>query len=241
MQQAQKAGVATVAVSGDPAQADLKGLDFLCVFGGDGTILRFAVPAAKANVPILGVHFGRVGFLSEVEENDFENALSRLIAGDYQLEDRLMLSSSINGASPVDCLNDVLIFKHSFSGTVEVSVEIDDKPAGRIICDGIIAATSTGSTAYSLSAGGPVIAPGLDAIVISPVCPHALRFRPIVASAGSKLRFTVSGKARVAADGSTLGEISGADCVHVSCSPQRATFVRFREQNLFELIQRKLV
>lgn len=219
---------------------ELVGLDILAVIGGDGTILRYASASAEARVPILGVHLGRIGFLSEVEAGDFDRALTAFHAGQYHLERRMMLSYQINDDEPVDCLNDVLVFKHSFSGTAEIQVYIDGKSAGRVVCDGILAATPTGATAYSLSAGGPVIAPGLEAIVVTPVCPHTLHFRPIVVGRGCQVAFAVIGKGLVAADGDPMREVTSDDRIVVACSDRQTTFVRFQEQNLFELIERKL-
>ena len=215
-------------------------LDFLVVIGGDGTILRYARPASAFGIPLLGVHLGRIGFLSEIEKDGFANALDALNSGSYRLEEHMMLSCKVGDQAPVDCLNDVLIFKPSFSGTVEIAFTLDGKPAGRLVCDGILAATPTGSTAYSLSAGGPVVAPGLDAIVVTPVCPHSLHVRPIVAGGESVVCFTAHGPGHVAADGDRLSKVSEGDIVTVRRSERKTTFVRFNERNLFELIERKL-
>lgn len=225
----------------DAAGCDaLNGLDFLAVIGGDGTILRFARPASACNVPLLGVHLGRIGFLSEIEKDGFSEALTLLKRGAYRLEERMMLSCTVGADAPADCLNDVLIFKRSFSGTVEIGIEIDGRDAGRVVCDGVLAATPTGSTAYSLSAGGPVLAPGLDAILITPVCPHTLHVRPIVAGRDSRIRFFPFGPGLVAADGDQIRAIMPDDTIEVRCSDRKATFVRFEDRNIFELIARKL-
>lgn len=219
---------------------DLRGLSFLAVIGGDGTILRWAGAAAREDVPILGVHLGRIGFLSEIVHEAFPEALTALRAREYALDERMMLSCAVGGDAPVHCLNDVLLFKQSFSGTAEVYAEIDGIPVGRVVCDGMIAATPTGSTAYSLSAGGPVVAPGLDAIALTPVCSHTLHVRPIVAGPESLITLWVSGRGMISCDGGRIREVSGEERIRIQKSERRTTFVRFTQGNLFALIQQKL-
>lgn len=223
------------AVANDPDAPD-----FLVVIGGDGSLLRFASPTSEKGVPILGVNLGRIGFLSEIAESAFDEALTRIQAGDYSIDERKMLSCRVNGGEAAYCLNDILVFKHSFSGTIQVDIEVDDRFVGTVFCDGVIASTPTGSTAYTLSAGGPVIAPGLDAIVMTPVCSHTLHIRPVVAASGSVWRFTLGGKGFVAADGVKIAQAAGGDCVLVTGAERKTRFIRFGEKNIFDLIQRKL-
>lgn len=128
--------------------------DFVLAFGGDGTILRAAGEAMKYSAPILGVNFGRIGFLSEIDPSGLEDGLNRLIRGEYTLDERTMLNCTVNGGEPHYFLNDVLLYKRTFSGVVEISIDVDGLSAGSVICDGVIASTSTGSTGYSISAGG---------------------------------------------------------------------------------------
>ncbi|MEG1883811.1 MAG: NAD(+)/NADH kinase [Clostridia bacterium] len=213
---------------------------FLVVIGGDGTLLRFAHPAAIKRIPILGVNLGRIGFLSEILTDEFGSALKRLATGDYHVEERMMLSGRVNDGATFLCLNDALVFKNSFSGTAQIEVAVDGMPVANVFCDGIIAATPTGSTAYSLSAGGPVIAPGLDSIVITPVCSHTLHVRPIVAGADSVWTFHVLGDGFVAADGMKMTDVARNDCIMVTRAEETAKFIRFSEKNVFELIKQKL-
>ena len=125
--------------------------DFVLAFGGDGTILRAAGEAMKYNAPILGVNFGRIGFLSEIDPSGLEDGLNRLIRGEYTLDERTMLNCTVNGGEPHYFLNDVLLYKRTFSGVAEISIDVDGLSAGSVICDGVIASTSTGSTGYSIS------------------------------------------------------------------------------------------
>ena len=222
----------------DAAQA--RGIDLLTVIGGDGTILRYANLAAANDVPLLGINSGRIGFLSEIVSRDYEAALELLAGGAYKLEKRMMLRLNVDDDSPVHCLNDVLIFKNTFSGTAEIDIVIDGAFVGKVVCDGMIAATPTGATAYSLSAGGPVIAPGLEAMIITPVCSHTLHIRPIVAGSESICEFRVNGEGVVAADGERVRTVSTGDRITVCKSQRSVTFIRFNQHNLYELIRDKL-
>ncbi len=214
--------------------------DVIVAFGGDGTILRAAAPAYEYDVPILGVNLGRVGFLSEIASDGFDEALGRLRAHDYTLDSRMLLSCSLNGGAPRFCLNEVLLYKRSFSGVVDISMEIDGTDAGSVLCDGIIISTSTGATGYSISAGGPVLAPGLDAIIVTPICPHVLSVRPIIAAGEANMRFSMNSEGYVSLDGISSAQIDTADVISVCRAERRVDFIRFTERNIYELIRKKL-
>lgn len=214
--------------------------EFLVVIGGDGTLLRFARPAAKRKIPILGVNLGRIGFLSEIATDEFAMALCKIQTGDYLLEERMMLNGSVNNGEPTACLNDILVFKSTFSGTAQIEVSVNGISVANVFCDGIIAATPTGATAYSLSAGGPVIAPGLDGIVVTPVCSHTLHVRPIVSAADAVWKFQILGDGFVAADGMKTQDICYGDCITVTQAEYRTQFIRFSQKNVFDLIKQKL-
>ena len=219
---------------------DQKTPDFILAFGGDGTILRAASKAAELDVPILGINLGRVGFLSEIRPEQFGEALSRLAQHQYSLDRRMMFACRVNGGAPHYCLNETLLYKRSFSGIVDISMEINGLPAGSVRCDGIIASTTTGSTGYSISAGGPVIAPGLDVAIITPICPHTLSFRPIIASADAQMRFSMNSEGYISLDGIYTAEISRDDEIIVYRSERRVAFVKFEERNIYSLIRSKL-
>lgn len=226
--------------SGDEIRQAQDAPELLVVVGGDGSLLRFAAVAAERDIPILGVNLGRIGFLSEIAVEDFSRSLERIVSGDYRLEERMMLCCCVNGCECAHCLNDVLVFKQSFSGTIQVSLSCDGQDVGTVFCDGIIASTPTGSTAYNLSAGGPVVAQNLDAIAVTPVCSHTLHVRPAVTSADSVWSFHISGTGFVAGDGIKLRTVDPDDTVVVTKSERIVKFIRFSEQNVFELIHRKL-
>jgi NAD+ kinase len=214
--------------------------DLLVVIGGDGTLLRFAAAAAEREIPILGVNLGRIGFLSEITAEQFSEALLRIQVGEGFVEERMMLECRINGEEYPSCLNDVLISKKSFSGTIQVDLYCDGKSVGSVFSDGIIASTPTGSTAYNLSAGGPVVTQNLDSIVVTPVCSHTLHIRPIVSAPDSVWAFHVNGEGFVAGDGIKLRRVDPDDRITVTRSERKTKFIRFSEQNVFDLISRKL-
>lgn len=219
---------------------DCSALDALVVVGGDGSLLRYADVASAREISLLGVNLGRIGFLSEVPKEAFPAALERLLAGDYTVERRMMLRCSINDEAPLHCLNDILVFKRSFSGIAEITIQVDGAEVGTVFCDGVIAATPTGSTAYSLSAGGPILADGLNAIAVTPVCPHTLHIRPIVAAANAEIRFTVADSGFVSADGARIREVRRNDVIRVTGASRTTNFIRFGKKDLFALIGAKL-
>ncbi len=224
----------------EDAKRSGKAPDLLVVIGGDGSLLRFAAVAAHRGIPILGVNLGRIGFLSEIAADEFALALRRVLNGNYRLEERMMLSCCVNGCECASCLNDVLVFKKTFSGTIQVSLNCDGQDVGTVFCDGIIASTPTGSTAYNLSAGGPVVTQNLDAIIVTPVCSHTLHIRPVVSAANSVWTFHVTQAGFVAGVGIKLGLVNPNDRIVVTKSDKTVKFIRFSEPNVFELIQRKL-
>lgn len=238
---AEKRGAVCVALcSAEDVRAMPDSPDLLVVIGGDGTLLRFAAAAAERGVPILGVNLGRIGFLSEITAEQFPEALARIQAGEGTVEERMMLECRINGEEYPSCLNDVMISKKSFSGTIQVDLYCDEKSVGSVFSDGIIASTPTGSTAYNLSAGGPVVTQNLDAIVVTPVCSHTLHIRPVVSAPDSVWTFHVNGEGFVAGDGIKLRRVDPNDKITVTRSTKKTKFIRFSEQNVFDLISRKL-
>ena len=156
--------------------------DFVFVIGGDGTILRTAKLFAKNNIPVLGLNIGRLGFLSQLTQDDIEFAVSKILNNEFKVEKRLMLSSN-----KLLALNDFVIKGVTGSRTGKFILKINDKFVCEYIADGMIISTPTGSTAYGLSAGGPVLYPMLDAITIVPICPHTLSARPLVIPSSEKL------------------------------------------------------
>lgn len=215
-------------------------LHCLIVIGGDGSILRYAEAASEREIPLLGVNVGRIGFLAELTGEEIGVALDRLRAGDYTTERRMMLACTVNGGAERHCLNDIVVYKRSFSGVAEMEVAIDGKSFGTVFCDGMIAATPTGSTGYLISAGGPVLMPSMEAIAIAAACPHTLHIRPTVASADAAITFRMHADGMVAADGECTDYLCAGDVVEVKKSERSTLFIRFGDTDIFRLIREKL-
>jgi len=179
----------TVAVLGDDVQAE--DLEIVVVLGGDGTILRAAEMVRGCAAPLLGVNLGHVGFLAESERDDLAKAVARALAADYTVEERMTIEVRVKHDSQVIyqswALNEASLEKASRERMIEVIVEVDGRPLSSFGCDGVVMATPTGSTAYSFSAGGPVVWPGVDALLLVPLSAHALFARPLVVGPDSSL------------------------------------------------------
>lgn len=214
--------------------------DYMLVIGGDGSLIRAAHVASRCSIPLIGVHCGRVGFLTELTETDLPMALRALQDGMFTITDRSMIAVSVNNGEAVSCLNDVLVYKHSFSGVTQLDFAVDNNSVGTLFGDGIVIATPTGATGYSLSAGGPIVADGLDAMLVTPICPHTLHIRPIVASMDSIVTIRVSDNCFVAADGDHIAELQKGDTVCITRSPFTTKLLTFGDRNPFRLITEKL-
>ena len=214
--------------------------DLMIALGGDGTILRAANIAAKLDIPILGINLGRVGFMSEITVDEFPNALRSIEEGAYWEENGMMLQCQVDEKEPQHCVNEAILYKKNFSGIVDISVEIDGIDAGSVHCDGLIISTPIGSTGYSISAGGPIIAPKLDVAIITPICPHTLGFRPIIVSAESQMKFSMKSSGYLAVDGIFTQPIHLHTTVRIRRSDRTIRFIRLQERNLYELIKTKL-
>ncbi|MBR0157117.1 MAG: NAD(+)/NADH kinase [Clostridia bacterium] len=217
----------------------------IVTLGGDGTVLR-AVSAAVNNgfsvdVPILGINLGKIGFFSETDIDGFKSALKSFIAGDYRIEEASMLKAVIDDVGEFHCLNDFMVAKKGFSSVSHVEVSVDGFSMGVIHGDGIVFSSSTGSTGYSISAGGPVVAPNLDVILVTPICPHSLTARPVVASFDSTVRVTAKSECVLHSDGVQLMTIPEKTTFTVRKSEQTVKFIRIGERNIFRLIRDKLV
>jgi NAD+ kinase len=179
----------------EPAAAE--GAEVVLVLGGDGTLLRAAEIARPAGVPLLGINLGHVGFLAEAERDDLANVVERVLARDFKVEERLTLDVTVwsDGAEPVSewALNEVSVEKASRERVLDVVVEVDGRPLSRWGCDGVLFASPTGSTAYAWSAGGPVVWPEVDALLMVPISAHALFARPLVAAPTSVLAVELLG------------------------------------------------
>ena len=219
--------------------------DLLITLGGDGTMLRAARLGAAYNVPMLGVKMGRLGFLAEIFPQDWRQPLQTLLDGGYWIEERLMVRALVekagtNGGDPTvrctfDALNDVVLSRGSLARIVRVSASLDGGYLTTYTCDGLIVSTATGSTAYALAAGGPILPPELRNILVIPVAPHMSMDRAVVLSEGSEVRLRVYSdhSAMLTVDGQFEVEVDDTDEIIVDSSPYRARFVRLRPRSYF--------
>lgn len=218
----------------------------LIVLGGDGTILSGLDRAIPNDIPILGVNLGRLGFLTELETDELdERVIDRLLAGDYDIDTRTTMM--IEGLDKLEyfALNEIIVTRATPSVRIlSVEYEANGTLVDCISGDGLIVATATGSTAYSLSAGGPVILPGLDCFVLTPICPHTLNARPVVVSAEERITVRIrDGRDGVQAvlDGRRIVPMEGERSeITIRKSDRPARFVRLREKNYYGLLRSKL-
>lgn len=220
----------------------------LIAVGGDGTMLRAARRAALANVPLLGINRGRLGFLADIGAADMLAALDHVLAGDCAADQRLLLNAELLPAAgaPVTglALNDVVVKRLDSGRMFEFETFVDGRYVNTHGGDGFIVATPTGSTAYALSCGGPIVTPDLDAIVLAPICPHTLSDRPIVIPGHSRTEIRLvqqdGDAAAVCCDGEVIGELGAEDRLVVAASQQRLTLLHPPGHDFFEVLRGKL-
>ena len=228
----------------------IKRVSVVVVFGGDGTILRTARAAAPQAIPILGVNLGAFGFLAEVNGPDVETALRRLLAGDYQLDERMMLRARVERTAPTAqefiALNDIVLTKSGYARLVKLDTHVNGEHLATHLADGLIVATPTGSTAYSLSAGGPIVHPAVDGIVLTPICAHTLNSRAVLVSGGDTIAIRVEpvGTAPpppiLTVDGQEGFPLRIGDEVRVARSPHRTRLVRLGRGGFYSILRAKL-
>lgn len=229
-----------------PLARELPGADMLICFGGDGTILHASKAATRADVPILGVNIGTMGFIAELESGEL-SLLSRIAAGEYTIERRRMLEVTVHrgGAEVLKeiCLNDAVITKGAVARVVRMAVYCDDVLAMEFGGDGAIVATPTGSTAYSLSAGGPMVEPDARVMVITPICAHDIRTRPIVAADDRVVTIKLDsfGKrsAYLSVDGGRAMRLGAGDTVRVARATVETKLVRVKQRSFYEIVGSK--
>jgi len=225
-------------------------IDALITLGGDGTLLRGAKLLGGRPVPIIGINLGRLGFLTSCSASDVESALRRFKAGDYTAETRMTLTATTQGGPKNSgeaerwlALNDFVLHKGGFARVVRLSIAIDGESMGTYAADGMVVATPTGSTAYSLSAGGPIVSPRLDSIVITPISAHTLGIRPLVVHPDSEI--VLQGEdgpdeLLLTVDGQGGTEVTRSERLIIQRSKSPVTLVRFPPDTFFSRIRQKL-
>ena len=222
--------------------------DLLVAIGGDGTMLDAARLAAKSDTPLVGINRGRLGFLADIRPEETAEVLGAMLDGRFLKKTRLMLSATLNrpGSEPLGtiALNDIVTQKFDVGRMLEVTVHMDGTYVNRHRGDGLIVTTPTGSTAYSLSGGGPIMAPGLDAIAMVPICPHTLSDRPVVVPADAGLELTIDeptgGRAQVMADGQLLADMRDGDTLVIGRASERVTLLHPIDYDYFRILRSKL-
>ncbi len=245
--QLERLGITALEISG----SELNGEEDLIVsLGGDGTMLRAVDLSLERNLPVLGVNLGNLGYLTEIDPSEIVSAISRFYKGDYYIDQRMTLSCKIDAKKYQDgidvrevylALNEVVVERQKSGHVVRVDVEIDGTPFIRYDADGVIVATPTGSTAYSLSARGPILSPSLDALVLTPITPHMLFDRAIVLDATSKVALCLSTgpEASVMVDGRVVASLQGGDCVYCERSSTYARLVRYHPRQFHSILKTK--
>jgi NAD+ kinase len=237
------------AATGAPlTTADLPRLDLLLTLGGDGTLLRGARMVAPHGVPVLGINLGYLGFLTSVAPSDVDAAFSALVDGRLVMDERMVLKASAIAADGTRrghffALNDAVLHKGGFARVIRLAVHADSQEVGTYRADGIILSTPTGSTAYSLSAGGPIVSPSIDCIVATPICPHTLAVRPLVLPATDKITVEVlspSEELVLTIDGQEGAQLAPGDRLIVEKAEISLQLVRLPGQTFFDTLRRKL-
>jgi NAD+ kinase len=222
--------------------------DLSVVVGGDGTLLDAARTLVDYGVPLVGVNFGRLGFLTDISPRDILQKFDEILAGRYIEEERCLLSMHILGMpshdQPVDALNDVVLHKWDFARMIEFETYIDGNFVYSQRSDGLVISTPTGSTAYALSAGGPLLQPELDAIVLAPICPHTISNRPLVVKGDSRVQLVLStgshAHARVTCDGQITLELAPGECIWVHKKDRKLRLIHPMDHDHFEILRAKL-
>ncbi len=217
--------------------------DLVVVLGGDGTLLSVAHHAAKAGVPVMGVNLGRLGFLTEITVSEAVPTLEKFLAGDAGLISSRSLLEARTANAASFCLNDAVITKGAAARMIELAVGVDGRDVATLKADGLIVSTPTGSTAYSLSAGGPILHPQVPAIVLTPICPHTLSFRPMAVPATSTIsvRLLTGGEeVHVTFDGQRGGVMVRNDVVEICKAPFELQLVTSPKRSYYDLVKEKL-
>lgn len=223
--------------------------DFIIVLGGDGTLLDTGRKAAKFGTPLLGINMGTMGFLATADGSEAETAIEKVLNGEYKIEKRLMLESEIisdtDNPKQYIAVNDVCISRGVFTKITEYNIYVNEEYLATFRADGIIISTPTGSTAYNLSAGGPVLKPDIACMVITPICPHSLHSRSIVVSADDTVRIEASfgsnGDIIMSMDGQTSVILNNGDIINVRKSANSINIIKTNTRSFYEILRKKLI
>lgn len=220
--------------------------DLVIAIGGDGTMLYATQQAARHGTPLLGINRGRLGFLADIGPDEMIDRIDEVLDGHYVSESRAMLAARLqhNGGTEAVALNDVVVQREGNARMIEIETWIDGVFVNAHVGDGLIIATPTGSTAYALSGGGPILEPSLEALVLVPICPHTLSDRPVVIGAHARIEVRMTGRpgarAVVNCDGRPIGGLAEGDALGVELATYRATLLHPRGHDYFRILRSKL-
>ncbi|MBE7706331.1 MAG: NAD(+)/NADH kinase [Cyanobacteria bacterium SIG30] len=219
----------------------VKNSNLLISVGGDGTLLRCANYCAPLDIKIFGFNLGRLGFLAQAKPDDIDDVIKKIRNGDFKIEERLMLKAKA-GSNNLIALNDIVIKGASFSRTSILNLYINDKLISNYLADGLIISTPTGSTAYTLSAGGPVVCPNLNAFVIVPICPHTLSARPLVIPTNEKIKITMSDcvKFHITADGQSAMDAKDEVVIEKYEKSAKLLLLQKNSDEFYDVLREKL-
>ena len=227
-----------------PKEQGLKNSDFIIAIGGDGTILHIAQDAVRYDVPVLGINAGRVGFLATIEREETE-LIAKIASGDYQIENRMLIEASV-GTENCWAVNDIVLTRGEYSSIVDIDILCDGNPIYSLRGDGVILSTPTGSTAYAMSAGGPVVDPSIQSISLSPICPYSLFSRTILFAPERKLTLCAKhvnndSDLILSADGSLGIKVPIGKDIQVQRSQKVFRLIRFAGKGFYEVLNQKLM
>lgn len=227
-----------------PTDECLSQCDAVVALGGDGTMLHIAKRAAAYGKPILGINCGHLGFMTDLEADEL-HLLPQLLRGEYTVEERMMLSVSVNDNEPMTALNELALCRNALMPPVTICIRNGDTKVIEFQGDGVLLATSTGSTGYSLSAGGPVVDPQMESILLTPLCPHTLTARSYIFRPDSALSVTVPSAEKdsvyYAVDGRSGQPLTPNDVLTVSKSPLKARFLHIKHREFYDVLRHKII
>ena len=230
-----------------PTEKFLKEVDLIISLGGDGTLLRAARLAATEDIPVFGVNLGGLGFLTQIGIDDLEKSLEKLYQGRYFLDERMMLSCIVKRKEEeikkFTALNDIVIGKGAFARIICLATYVNNDYVITYSADGLVVSTSTGSTAYSLSAGGPIVNPNINSIILTPICPHTLSARPLIIGENDQVKITLEvseEEVMVTIDGQEGFILKPKDEVIIKKSDHKAQLITFKEKSFYAILREKL-
>jgi len=225
----------------------LKEVDLIISLGGDGTLLRAARLAASEDIPVFGVNLGGLGFLTQIGIDDLEESLEKLYQGRYFIDERMMLNCTVKRKEKeikkFTALNDIVIGKGAFARIISLATQVNNDYVITYSADGLVVSTSTGSTAYSLSAGGPIVNPNISSIILTPICPHTLSARPLIIGENDQVKIKLESseeKVMVTIDGQEGFIIKPKDEVIIKKSDHKARLITFKEKSFYAILREKL-